>query len=76
MRSSRCCPQLDGIMISIDTADRDLTRAMRAKSDLSLIVYNIVRLKAWCGRTACACRLTVNATIYAEAARWASTTWP
>ncbi len=61
--------QLDGIMISIDTADRDLTRTMRAKSDLSLIVYNIVRLKAWCEAHGVRMpRLTVNATIYAEAA--------
>lgn len=62
--------QLDGIMISIDTADRELTRTMRSKSDLSLIVYNILRLKTWCTTHGVRMpRLTVNATIYAEAAR-------
>ncbi|MFG6466610.1 radical SAM protein [Roseateles sp. BYS87W] len=61
--------QLDGIMISIDTADRDLTRTVRSKSDLSLIVYNILRLKTWCTTHGVRMpRLTVNATVYAEAA--------
>ncbi|MGM9479957.1 radical SAM protein [Roseateles sp. NT4] len=62
--------QLDGIMISIDTADRELTRTVRSKSDLSLIVYNILRLKTWCTTHGVRMpRLTVNATVYAEAAR-------
>jgi MoaA/NifB/PqqE/SkfB family radical SAM enzyme len=61
--------QLDGIMISIDTADRELTRAVRSKSDLSLIVYNILRLKTWCTTRGLRMpRLTVNAPVYAEAA--------
>ncbi len=61
--------QLDGIMISIDTADRELTRSVRSKSDLSLIVYNILRLKTWCTTQGVRMpRLTVNATVYAEAA--------
>lgn len=61
--------QLDGIMISIDTADRELTRTVRSKSDLSLIVYNILRLKTWCTtHNVRMPRLTVNATVYAEAA--------
>lgn len=62
--------QLDGIVISIDTADRDLTKQVRAKSDLALIAYNMLALKAWCeshGRRVP--RLMVNATVYAEAAR-------
>ena len=62
--------QLDGIMVSIDTADRELTRSVRAKSDLALISYNIVRLKSWCtSRGLRAPRVSINATVYAEAAQ-------
>ncbi len=62
--------QLDGIMVSIDTADRELTRSVRAKSDLALIAYNIARLKSWCAsRGLRAPRISINATVYAEAAR-------
>lgn len=61
--------QLDGIVVSIDTADRDLTKAVRAKSDLALIAYNMVTLKSWCeARGLRVPRLMVNATVYAEAA--------
>lgn len=62
--------QLDGIVVSIDTADRELTRSIRAKSDLGLIVYNILALKAWCAaRGQRAPKIMVNATYYAQAAR-------
>lgn len=61
--------QLDGIVVSIDTADRDLTKQVRAKSDLALIAYNMVTLKSWCeARGRRVPRLMVNATVYAEAA--------
>jgi MoaA/NifB/PqqE/SkfB family radical SAM enzyme len=61
--------QLDGIMVSIDTADRELTRSVRAKSDLALISYNLVRLRSWCSsRGLRAPRLSINATVFAEAA--------
>lgn len=61
--------QLDGLVISIDTADRDLTKQVRAKSDLALIAYNMVTLKSWCeARGRRVPRLMVNATVYAEAA--------
>ena len=61
--------QLDGIVVSIDSADRELTRRVRAKSDLAQIAYNMLALKAWCeahGRRLP--RLMVNATVYIEAA--------
>jgi MoaA/NifB/PqqE/SkfB family radical SAM enzyme len=40
--------QLDGLMVSIDTADAEVTRHVRAKSDLAVIVYNLTRLRAHC----------------------------
>jgi MoaA/NifB/PqqE/SkfB family radical SAM enzyme len=40
--------QLDGLMVSIDTADAEVTRHVRAKSDLAVIVYNLSRLRAHC----------------------------
>lgn len=62
--------QLDGIVVSIDTADRELTRSVRAKSDLGLIVFNMLALKAWCAaRGQRAPKLMVNATYYQQAAR-------
>jgi hypothetical protein len=62
--------QLDGLVVSIDTADRDLTRQVRAKSDLALIGHNMMALKAWCDlRGQRPPRIIVNATVYAQAAR-------
>lgn len=61
--------QLDGIVISIDTADRKITREVRAKSDLSLIIYNIVRFKAYCDeRELRYPRISINVTLFQEAA--------
>lgn len=61
--------QLDGIVISIDTADRQLTREVRAKSDLGLIIYNITRLQTYCQFHGLKLpKLTVNVTLYHEAA--------
>ena len=40
--------KLDALIISIDTADSSLTKAVRAKSDLSLIIYNIIKFKSYC----------------------------
>jgi predicted O-linked N-acetylglucosamine transferase (SPINDLY family)/molybdenum cofactor biosynthesis enzyme MoaA len=60
--------QLDGIVISIDTADRQLTREVRAKSDLGLIIYNITRLQTYCQFHGLKLpKLTVNVTLYHEA---------
>lgn len=62
--------QLDGIVISIDTADRDVTREVRAKSDLGLIIYNIVRFKAYCdSRGLDFPKISVNVTLYQDAAK-------
>ena len=62
--------QLDGLVISIDTADRELTRTVRAKSDLALIAYNMLALKAWCeARGQRVPKMSVNATCYADAGR-------
>ena len=62
--------QLDGIVISVDTADRDLTRDVRAKSDLGLIVYNIVRFKAYCdSRGLSFPKISINVTLYQDAAK-------
>lgn len=61
--------QLDGIVISIDTADRQLTREVRAKSDLGLIIYNITRLQTYCQFHGLKLPvLTINVTLYHEAA--------
>jgi protein O-GlcNAc transferase len=61
--------QLDGIVISIDTADRQLTKEVRAKSDLGLIIYNIVRFQTYCeARNLSLPQLTVNVTLYQKAA--------
>jgi MoaA/NifB/PqqE/SkfB family radical SAM enzyme len=61
--------QLDGIVISIDTIDRDLTREVRAKSDLGLIIYNIIRFKAYCDtRSLKFPVISVNVTLYQNAA--------
>ncbi len=61
--------QLDGVVISIDTADRQLTREVRAKSDLGLIIYNITRLQTYCQFHGLKLpQLTVNVTLYHEAA--------
>lgn len=40
--------QFDRINISIDTDDYDLTRAIRAKSSLSDVIFNIIKLKSFC----------------------------
>lgn len=59
---------LDGIVISIDTADRQLTREVRAKSDLGLIIYNIVRFQTYCKMHGLPLpKLTINVTLYQEA---------
>lgn len=60
--------QLDGIMVSIDTADADVTREVRAKSDLAVIVYNLVRLRAYCRERGLRLpRVVVNATVHDRA---------
>lgn len=60
---------LDGIVISIDTADRNSTRTVRAKSDLGLIIYNIVRFKTYCDfRGMPFPKVSVNVTLYQDAA--------
>ena len=62
--------QLDGIVISIDTADRDLTRQVRAKSDLALITHNMLALKAHCvTRGLRMPQLSINVTLYEGAAK-------
>lgn len=61
--------QLDGVVISIDTADRQLTREVRAKSDLGLIIYNITRFQTYCQFHGLKLpQLTINVTLYHEAA--------
>lgn len=40
--------KLDRINISIDTDDYDLTKAIRAKSSLADIMFNIIKLKSYC----------------------------
>lgn len=61
--------QLDGIVISIDTSDRQSTREVRAKSDIGLIIYNIVRFKAYCDtRNLRFPKISINVTLYQEAA--------
>jgi MoaA/NifB/PqqE/SkfB family radical SAM enzyme/Tfp pilus assembly protein PilF len=61
--------QLDGIVISIDTSDRQLTKTVRAKSDLGLIIYNIIRFQTYCeSRGLKLPQITVNVTLYQEAA--------
>lgn len=61
---------LDGIVISIDTSDRNMTREVRAKSDLGLIIYNIVRFKAYCdSRKLKFPNISINVTLYQEAAK-------
>lgn len=60
---------LDGIVISIDTADRQFTREVRAKSDLGLIIYNMVRFKAYCDTRGLKFPLiSINVTLYQHAA--------
>jgi MoaA/NifB/PqqE/SkfB family radical SAM enzyme len=62
--------QLDGIVVSIDTADRELTRQVRAKSDLALITHNMLALKAHCvTRGLRMPQLSINVTLYEGAAR-------
>jgi molybdenum cofactor biosynthesis enzyme MoaA len=61
--------QLDGIVISIDTADRKITREVRAKSDLGLIIYNIARFKAYCEERGLRFpRISINVTLFQDAA--------
>jgi protein O-GlcNAc transferase len=61
--------QLDGIVISIDTADRQLTKETRAKSDLGLIIYNIIRLQTYCESHGLKLpKITINVTLYQQAA--------
>lgn len=60
--------QLDGVVISIDTADRELTKQVRSKSDLGLIIYNITRFASYCKLHQLTLpRLTINVTLYQEA---------
>jgi MoaA/NifB/PqqE/SkfB family radical SAM enzyme len=60
--------QLDGIMVSIDTADADVTREVRAKSDLAVIVYNLTRLRAYCRQHGLRLpRIVVNSTVHDQA---------
>jgi molybdenum cofactor biosynthesis enzyme MoaA len=60
--------QLDGIMVSIDTADADVTREVRAKSDLAVIVYNLTRLRAFCRERGLRLpRIVVNSTVHDQA---------
>lgn len=40
--------QLDRVNVSIDTDDYDLTKSLRAKSSLSDIFFNIIKLKSFC----------------------------
>ncbi len=59
---------LDGIVISIDTDDPQLTREVRAKSDLGLIVLNLLRFKTHCESNGLRFpRITINVTLYERA---------
>ena len=40
--------KLDELIISIDTDQRDITKKIRSKSDLSLIIFNILALQSFC----------------------------
>lgn len=60
--------QLDEIIISIDTDDRELTKRMRAKSDLALIIFNIVALASYCKlKKVPLPNIAINCTLYSEA---------
>jgi protein O-GlcNAc transferase len=60
--------QLDGVVISIDTSDRQLTKDTRAKSDLGLIIYNIVRFQTYCELHELKLpKITINVTLYQQA---------
>jgi len=60
--------QLDEIIISIDTDDRELTKRMRAKSDLALIIFNIVALASYCKINKLPLpNIAINCTLYSEA---------
>lgn len=60
--------QIDVIIISIDTSSRELTKAVRSKSDLGLIIHNILKLKSYCELKSMKIpALVINITLYQKA---------